>query len=140
MKKSVFFSVHFLFWLLVYGVFLAVISQFNRLHSTGLNVHLHSFLMMGFGIVPVYTGYFAIPFFIRKKFKTGSLISALLFIITFSVLAVILDDGFAGLVPENILTLLIFTSAAVFAGTGLKSIIWFAGTEHQTRHNLILKV
>ncbi|MFH1118317.1 MAG: histidine kinase [Bacteroidota bacterium] len=125
MKKSVVILIHFVFWILVYWSILTIISQFHRLMTIEIDSRLHA-LILTISCVPlVYFGYFAYPFLLNKRYNKLLIIFGLLFIIGFSLVAVIWDDGLIGLNFENVASTITYSAIAIFIGGGLKSLIHF---------------
>jgi len=86
---------------------------------------LHALILTISCFIPVYIGYFSYPYLLNKRTNKTLIIFGLLFIIGFSVVAIILDDGFAGLNLENVTSTITYSAVAFLIGGGLKSLIHF---------------
>jgi LytS/YehU family sensor histidine kinase len=86
---------------------------------------LHALILTISCFVPVYVGYYTYPYLLNKRTNKFLIVFGLLFIIGFSVVAIIFDDGFVGLTFENVTSTITYCAIAVIIGGGLKSLIHF---------------
>lgn len=128
MKRVVYISLHVLLWGMVFFTLLNIqnaVAGFPKPEGysfiTDPNLQLKSLWIIGFLLVPFYFGYLTLPHLLKRPKKRKWLVSLLLFMIIFPVLASIWDDGLRPGVYLQSIFLFTFLNLFLMLGLGVRS-------------------
>ncbi|WP_291858339.1 hypothetical protein [Marinilabilia sp.] len=129
MKRIVHISLHLLLWGMIFFTLLNIqnaLTGFPKPQGynflTDPDLHLKSLWVIGFLLVPFYFGYLTLPRLLNGLKKRKWLVSLVLFMVIFPVLASIWDDGFRPGVFLQSVFLFSFLNLFLMMGLGFRSI------------------